>query len=877
MNSVLLTIRQNHKVILQVALGLVFIAFAIYFFSHEIGEFSQVRTTLTTANPKLVIYGLVLLGAFIVVQGMMYRQSFRVIHEDIRLSTGMSLYLKRNLVSVFLPAGVLTNLLFFNESVSRREGVARSQIFFASSIFSFCSIVSGIIVGIPAVVWLLIRQSVSGRMVLGIATTVLLLALVTFLVISFVRRGWMFQLLEKRAPAFLQLLQEMGNQSFNKKRFFLVIGLSVIIEIIGIAHLFISIKALGGTPTLGMAIIGYAVVLLLLMSSPFLRGVGAVEVALTYTLTIFGMTPVMALSVAFLFRFFEFWGVLILGVFSLAAHRDNLVIRLLPAILLFALGLVNILSGITPAIPERLESLSQIIPLGAIEASKWLVILSGVFMLAISLYLVKGLRNAWITALVLTALSLVGHFTKGIDWEEATVAMVTMGSLIIQRHQYFIKPDLKIVRRGIFPGLVAFGGVILFGTIAFWLLNPIHFNTDFKLGQSFLESLSAFFLLNDDLKPATHFARQFLLGMNLLGSVTMVYFGVLLFRPLVIRPASTLEEDRERAKRMVEKYGNSTLDYFKTYFDKKFWFPEEGEGFVAFKTAGNFAIVLGNPVCRDEETMAGVIREFDAHCHDNGLRTAFYRIPEWSRAVYEQLNKRLLPVGETAIVNLETWTIEGSDKRGLRHEVSKLNREGYLFKVYNPPQKDGFLQQLRAVSNEWLSELHRKEMVFSQGLFDEQELKDQVILTLENPEGKVVGFVNLIPDNFPGEGNFDLMRKTGDAPNGAMDFLFMKMFEYLQGQGYKTCNLGMVPMSGIEYPGNIQERVIKLAYERIRQFSHYKSLRTFKEKFNPDWTSMYLAYEAPFDLVNLPNSLDRVFENEKHKSPIIRRLLPHRS
>ena len=93
-----------------------------------------------------------------------------------------------------------------------------------------------------------------------------------------------------------------------------------------------------------------------------------------------------------------------------------------------------------------------------------------------------------------------------------------------------------------------------------------------------------------------------------------------------------------------------------------------------------------------------------------------------------------------------------------------------------------------------------------------------------------------------------------------MDFLFARMFDHLKKTGFKACNLGMVPMSGIDKPENIQERVIKLAYEKIKQFGHYKSLREYKEKFNPDWQMMYLVYSDPFDLIYLPLALEQVIE-----------------
>lgn len=852
--------KQQYKIILQVGLGLLSVGLGIYFIRHERAELSKVKEALTTADPVWIIWGLLLLIVFMIVQGVMYQKSFEAIHEKIGLGTGISLYLKRNLISVFLPAGVLTNVLFFNEMVERKEGVSKTQIYFASTIFSVCSILTGIIVGLPALVWLLWKQSLSEQLVLGIVITTILIVVLVISVVRVTRSEEGTHFLGKRIPVVAQLMKDLREQSFDRQKFLQVVGLSLIVEIIGIAHLYIAVKALGGGPTLEMAIIGYAIVLLLLMSSPFLRGIGAVEAALTYSLTLFGLSTVLALSVAFLFRFFEFWGVLLMGVVALITQRDNLLVRVFPAFLLFLLGIVNIISGLTPAMPGRLEMLLEVIPMEAIHASTWLVILSGIIMLAISIYLLKGLRNAWGSALVLSGLSLVAHLVKGIDWEEALVALITFGSLIYQRHQYFIKPDLKLARRSLFPGMVAVAGVLLFGTIGFYWLNPVHFNVDFNLWESFKEAATTFLLINIDLVPATPFGKEFLLGMHLLGGLTLAYFAYLFLRPLIQHTASTEEEDREKAKALVERYGKGSLDYFKTYPDKRYWFNEDGTGFLAFKTSRNYAIVLENPVCDGLESRAGIIKKFDAQCRKSGLRTAYYRIPESDKDLYEKLGKKLLPVGEEAVLNLETWSTEGRDKKTIRNAVNKITKEGYSFKVNEPPQKDAFLQQLKAVSDEWLRDMERKEMVFSQGAFNEKELKQQTILSLENPEGKVIGFINLIPDYNAREANFDLMRKTGDAPNGTMDFLFVNMFEYLKSLGFKGCNLGMVPMSGIDVPENLQERVMKLAYERIRQFGHYKSLRSYKDKFEPNWQMMYLVYDAPFDLIYLPNALERVIE-----------------
>jgi len=425
-----------YKIILQIILGLLFVLFGAYFIKNEQLEMSKVKNSLLSAEPFWIVWGLILLAAFIIVQGMMYQQSFRAIHERIKLSTGIGLFLKRNLISVFLPAGVLTNMLFFNKSIERKEGITKTNIYFASSIFSFCSILSAVIIGIPSLFWLLMKGSLSRDMVWGILLTSVLLALIVYVVVSLVKEGSIYHFLENKFPAFSQTLNTLSGKSLDQKKIGLVLVLSLLIEIIGIAHLYISIRALGGTPTLEMAVIGYTIVLLLLMSSPFLRGIGAVEIALTYSLVLFGLSTVLAVSVAFLFRFFEFWGVLILGLLALLSNKNNIVVRVF-----------------TPALPHRLQALQEIIPMDAIHASTWLVILAGIVMLAISVFLMRGLHSAWIAALLLSGLSLIAHLTKGIDWEEAIFSFVTFLSLAYQRKQYFIRTDLRLAKRSLLPGL----------------------------------------------------------------------------------------------------------------------------------------------------------------------------------------------------------------------------------------------------------------------------------------------------------------------------------------------------------------------------------------------------------------------------------------
>lgn len=856
----LLSIKKNWKLTLQIGLGILSLALAIFFIQHERTELTQVKTVLMQAKPYWLVSGLFLVFLFVAVQGWMYQQSFKAVQRKIPFKVGMLLYLKRNFISIFIPAGTLTNVLFFNKDIEEKQDIEKIQIYYASTIFSICSILSSVLVAVPALILLLLKGDLKGGIAYGILGAVAIFGLLMYVINNIIKKGGVYQQIIKRAPAFSKVITDIQQQTLNKSHLIKVLLWSCVIELIGIAHLYIAMGALGLTPSLIVAVIGYALVLLILLGSPFLRGIGAIELALTYALTLFNYNAVAALTVVFLFRFFEFWSVMLLGLFAILLKKDGLFMQLLAPVLLLFLGIANILSSLTPAIAARIKVLRDFIPYDVIEVSNTAVLVIGIILIITAVALIRGYKNSYYLALFLTIVSLVGHLFKGIDYEEAILAGVSIIILLYQRETYYIK-SIPLQNLKWENGLLLIASVVTYGVIGFYALDARHFNTTFTFLESIIETLKSFVLLDGDLQPVTSFGRYFLYSINILGIASILYFIWLLNKRSQIKTITGVSEIA-RAKQLVKSFGNSSMDYFKTYEDKQFYFFGNGQGFIAYKTTSRYAVVLENPVLNisSPEIISEKIKEFEAVMLSRNFNAIYYRIPENTIAIFEAMGKKKLLLGEDAYVNLETFTMEGGTGKPLRNAVNKVAKAGYIFKVNKAPQTDGFLQQLAYVSNNWLADMKRSELGFSQGYFCQSELKNQTILTAENTEGKIVAFINIIENSVPGELNFDLIRKTADAPNGTMDFLFAEMILHYKAQYYKTISLGMVPLSGIDTPDGVAEQALKIAYERIKQFSHYKSLRFFKEKFNPYWIKVYAAYDTDLDLVNLTSVLSKVMK-----------------
>jgi phosphatidylglycerol lysyltransferase len=841
----------------QLTLALFMLGMAIFFIRNQGIELLQIRKQLGESDPWYVGLGLLLTGLYIFLQAQMYVFSFKALGQQIPLLTSAKLYLKRNFVSVFLPAGGFTSLTFFTRDVEK-EQVTKSQIHLASTIFGFASILSVIIIAAPVLAYALLLHDLRPAELLAFVFLIILTLGFLWFLYSVARKQIAYQWLIRIRPSLAMILDEMISHNIDRRQLYMTLLASMAIEVVGIVHLYVAMLALGYPPSWTASVMGYVVMVIILVASPFLRGLGAIEVSLTYVLGQFGFPVVAAVTITLLYRLFEFWLPLLAGVVSFFTKRENLLLRILPATVILVLGLINIISAITPAIPARLRLVRALFPEEAIATGNAIVLVFGLMLIILSVFLLQGSKRAWYMGLFLTGFSSIGHLLKAADYEEAIVAFLACAVLIYTRSSYRLRPHPRLTRVNSLAILYSLLAVLGYSIISFYFIDRRHFGIDFGFWTSVKIVFRMFFMLDSGLTPLTSFGRHFLNSIYFSAASVLCFVLFSLLKPYVTRPYNS-DKDRNLVKEIVQRYGNSPLDFFKIYPDKFFFIANDRDGFISFKVTSHFAVVLENPVCKDEEAFMELVTDFDRFCDENGFVSVYYRVPQPSLDIYRKLKKKNMLVGEEAVVDLTTYTLEGGKMKTTRSAVNRLTGEGYIVKIYEPPIKEGLMQKLEHVSDNWLEALGQKEVAFTQGVFDSRILKEQTIITVENAEERVVAFLNLVPDYAPGEATYDLIRKGEEAPNGVFDMLLARTFLYLKEKGYKTVNMGLAPLSGIEGV-NLAEKTIRYAYEKLKMFGHFKGLRKYKEKFYPRWEKKYLIYTNDFHLVQVPNALRRVSE-----------------
>ena len=545
----------------------------------------------------------------------------------------------------------------------------------------------------------------------------------------------------------------------------------------------------------------------------------------------------------------------------MSADRPHRFLLWLIALSTAGSGLLNIYSVIGEGLATRTRLLGKIFPLEFQNFSRSLTLLVGFALVVSSINIYKRKRRAFRLIVVLSFLSIVFHLTKGLDYEEALVSLLLLTILLFTRKYFNVRSSARSSALAVSRAAAGFFVVLCYGVAGFWLLEEREFGFNFHLGDALKRTVLIISFIGDPkLTPQTVYAQWFINSIYLMTFMSITYAGFAFFRPILYY-YRTLPLERRRASGILRKYGRSSLDFFKLWSDKSYYFNDEGNCFIAYRPGNNYAIALSDPVGPEVE-VEETVRGFIEFCRTNDWGVAFHQVTQDFLTIYERVGLKHLKIGDEAIVHLTNFDLEGSERKSLRKIVRRFETNGFTMREYQPPIPDAILLQAKAVSDDWLNLPGRRERQFSLGLFDESYVRTTPIYAVADASGNIVAFVNAIKSYQEGEATIDLMRHRADAPNGTMDYLFTKLFLTCKAKGFQQFSLGMAPFDGFrrnEQP-SAEERAVDYLMRHLNFIFSYAGLHHFKAKFADAWEPRYLIYQNVLALPQVGLALTRVSE-----------------
>ena len=521
------------------------------------------------------------------------------------------------------------------------------------------------------------------------------------------------------------------------------------------------------------------------------------------------------------------------------ARRDWLVS--IVALGVFANGSLEVVTSLRTH-QHTAERFAFALPFGLNEWNRTASVVLGFTLVFFSFHLLRRRKLAWWLGVSALALLTIVHIALRHHAYLAFGSTAMLALLVATRSRFTVRFEPRGILRGFELMVIMLAMAVLWGTVAFYLLDHRDFGREFGFGEALVRTLRQFVLIgNHDLVPLTRDARWFLRIQSILGVTAEVLALFSVFRPVAYR-LGTAPQERRRAQASVTKYGRSTYDYFKVWPDKSLYFPTP-DSFVGYRVHYGVAVSLGDPTGPPDE-LEEAIRGFVRYARDNGWVAAFL-MPD-DAAIYRRLGLWLVKIGEEASVNLERFGDSTSRNKYFRQVGRKMEEQGVEFGRHVPPHAESLVEEAEQLSAKWIKQARYREFGFVQGTLDRGYLEKTVLDVLRDKEGRLIAFVNEVPSYRPGEASFDMMRRLPEAHWATMDYLFLRIMLELKSEGYRTFNLGLAPFAGVgEDPeSNLLEKTIKGVAPYAQRLVRSRGLTQYKKKFEPFWEDRYVVYEG---------------------------------
>ncbi len=496
----------------------------------------------------------------------------------------------------------------------------------------------------------------------------------------------------------------------------------------------------------------------------------------------------------------------------------------------FMAGAILLLSGATPASAGRLRLLERVLPLGVIEVSHFAGSIVGAALLLLSQSLARRLDAAYFFTVTAMGIGIAASLLKGADYEEATVLAAIL--LVLWRARPAFDRRAALFDTRFSPGWIAAVAGALGASlwIGFFAFRHVEYSNE--LWWQF----------------ELHGEASRVLRASVGAAVTLLLFAVARLLqhapPEVIEPT---DADLDRAGAIIG-HQTATPPYLVYLRDKTILFNEARTGFVMYAVHGKTWVALGDPVGPLEETPA-LIHLFLERCDDFGGIPVFYQVSSDHLHHYADVGLTFVKLGEEARVDLRRFSTEGGHARKFRQALKRLDNEHATFRVVPPAEVAGIMDQLQAVSADWLDAVSGAEKGFSLGFFKPEYVARFPVAIVEQA-GRIVAFTTLWPGPHHLELSADLMRFSRDAPKDVMEGLFVDVMLWGQAEGYQWFSLGMAPLAGVEAAtvGPLWYRLAAFVYEHGKAVYNFQGLRAYKQKFDPVWQPRYLAYPGGLHL-----------------------------
>ena len=553
-------------------------------------------------------------------------------------------------------------------------------------------------------------------------------------------------------------------------------------------------------------------------------------------------------------------------------------IRRIAAVSLFVAGVIDLVSSFAAPLRDHLHLIAQYLPIAVVQTAGALTAIAGIGMIMLSRGILRGQRRSWLVAVSLLVATLALHLVHSADVITLVVCAGVLVLLLVQRNLFRAETEPATLVTALV--ILAVGGVIatLGGFVGVEVAGRVHHHELPGWPDVLLGSAERLVGVRWVAFPPTidRYTSISLLAVGLSLIVVALY---LLTRPVVDRRLSSGRASvgrraaELRARDIVRRHGTGTLDYFALRDDKQWFFHRDS--LVAYAVFGGVCLVSPDPIGPFSER-AHVWDSFRRFVDRNGWGLGVMGAGEEWLPTYQASGMRFIYIGDEAVVDPRTFSLEGGKMKGLRQAVNRVARYGYTVRFLDPAHLESadaaHMAELMVKSRR--GEQERGFSMMLGRLFDPRDT-GLLLTAVYGPDGDPVAMCQFVPSPAIGGYSLDLMRRDpGDHPNGILDFALCSTITHLKELGMRGLSLNFAAMRSIlegDTGDGVTQRVERWAIRRLSGVLQIETLWRFNAKYEPRWLPRYIVFDSAEQFV--PVAVQIMRAESLTEVPVIGRLL----
>jgi lysyl-tRNA synthetase class 2 len=517
------------------------------------------------------------------------------------------------------------------------------------------------------------------------------------------------------------------------------------------------------------------------------------------------------------------------------------------------IGLADVIEGAVPGLyaQYRLHRIGDLAPGTLTNLTRTADVIIGLLLLMLSHGLRRRKRRACQAVTLLLGASVVIHLAHYPLIGRAVVTAALLVVLVCYRREFYAVGDPRTRWRA----LAVLGWLVLADLVIglTFLTLTRGLRADYPLmlrGQSVIYGLFGF-SGPVQFGPEGH-GDLFDVLTSALGLFTLVATAYVFLRPA--EPAGRLSgQDAARIRDLLDRHGKQdSLGYFTLRDDKSIIWSPTGKSCIGYRVLSGVMLAAGDPI-GDPEAWPGAIHAFLDEAARHAWVPAVVGCGELGAEVWcREGDLTALELGDEAIVDVASFSLEGRAMRNVRQMVSRVCRHGYAASFHRTgdlPREE--IEDLVRQADSWRGS--PTERGFSMALGRVAGRDDgRCVIATATEDGVLRAILHFVPWGSDGL-SLDLMRRDRAAQPGLNDFLIVETIKHANDLGVRRISLNFAAFrSALERGERIGAGPVIRAWRRILLFMsrwfQIESLYKFNAKFCPDWVPRFMVFPSTRDM-----------------------------